>query len=152
MSFSPNGSSLSVKPIRALIRPGRGSFFEGRKETLRLKVTVPFLILQPKPLHIQNSSCNLFTWFLVGTLGMTLTTVPSNCSMLISSKMTVPWGSSLTSVATSLPYGHKNNTRKYYIHTNVRLVSKKLHTSTLVKYGSIQSSRYSITRCLHFCL
>lgn len=42
-------------------------------------------------------------WFFVGTLGMTLATVPSNCSMLMSSKMTVPWGSSLTSVATSLP-------------------------------------------------
>lgn len=47
---------------------------------------------------------NLLAWFLVGTLGMTFTTVPSNCSMLISSKMTVPWGRSLTSVATSLPY------------------------------------------------
>ncbi len=51
-------------------------------------------VSQPKPIDIHKRSicktCDLLAWFLVGTLGMTLTTVPSNCSMLISSKMTVP--------------------------------------------------------------
>lgn len=131
VSFSPNGSSLSVNPIRALIRPGRGSFCRSRKGKMCYIIqvvcyilcqwgTVPYLPFTAQPLQIHKNStcqtCNLLAWFLVGTLGMTLTTVPSNCSMLISSKMTVPWGSSLTSVATSLPYGHKNIKSKHYIH------------------------------------
>lgn len=105
VSFSPNGSSLSLNPIRALIRPGKGSFC-GSREKLVLKVvwqTLGWYVTDLDSLPLTWQTSDLLAWFLVGTLGMTLTTVPSNCSMLISSKMTVPWGSSLTSVATSLP-------------------------------------------------
>lgn len=88
-------------------------------------------------------TCNLFTWFLVGTLGMTLTTVPSNCSMLISSKMTVPWGSSLTSVATSLPYV----TRK--IHANIIYTSGwSVKTYTLKHWSKADQSRVQDTKVL----
>lgn len=60
------------------------------------RVTLDFVSLSPKGSSLGLTKSTLIRpgygsfWFSLSTFGITLVTVPSKCSMLISSKMTVP--------------------------------------------------------------
>lgn len=122
---------------------------------------LPLQISTEKSLTINKGSrrhCT-DTWFLVGTLGITLVTVPSNCSILISSNITVPGGSRRTSVATSLPW--KETRRKSSTHTLskagqiIQMVRLRDHDISAKTYISILNGKLHIVsglQCLQVTL